>query len=44
MIDSSSGSVKRGLNVCTSVSVRRAAASWPGVAGLPSDAEERSLP
>lgn len=35
MIDSSSSSVKMGLNVCTSVSVRRAAASWPDVAGLP---------
>lgn len=29
---------------CTSVSVRRAAASWPDVAGLPLDEEEKSLP
>lgn len=28
----------------TSVSVRKAAASWPDVAGLPSDGEEKSLP
>lgn len=36
--------VCRDVYVCTSVSVRRAAASWPDVAGLPSDGEEKSLP
>lgn len=35
---------KKSVSVCTSVSVRRAAASWPDVAGLPSGGEEKSLP
>lgn len=44
MIDNRCVNVCKDVYVCTSVSVRRAVASWPDVAGLPSDGEERSLP
>ena len=44
MTDNKCVSVSRDNYVSTSVSVRRAAASWPDAAGPPLGGEEKSLP